>query len=241
MSQDKECAIKPIAYIKCPFPTKFGVPRQSGITQSIISDIIFEPEYRDIAALRGLEDFSHIWLIWLFSESVSDSWSPTVRPPKLGGNKRMGVFATRSPFRPNRLGLSCVKIENINLYTENGPVISVSGADLIDGTPIFDVKPYVVYSDSKPEALSGFALNPDLNKLKVTFSDRASEILPKELIPGLTQALEQDPRPAYHDDESRLYKMSYSGFDVGFTVHDGCAVVESAEPATIGVDKNKEI
>lgn len=241
MSQEKEFNIKPIAHIKSPFSSKFGVPRQSGITESIISEIIFEPEYRDVSALRGLEDFSHIWLIWLFSESVSDSWSPTVRPPKLGGNKRMGVFATRSPFRPNRLGLSCVKIENINLHTENGPVISVSGADLIDGTPIFDVKPYIVYSDSRPEALSGFALNPSHNKLEVKFSDCVSKVLPKELLPGLTQVLEQDPRPAYQDDESRIYKMSYSGFDVGFTVHDGCAFVESAELTTIDVDKRKKI
>ncbi|MGN1442487.1 MAG: tRNA (N6-threonylcarbamoyladenosine(37)-N6)-methyltransferase TrmO [Acutalibacteraceae bacterium] len=230
MRKENDFQIRPIAHIKSPFMTKFGVPRQSGITQSIISEIIFEPEYRDISAIRGLEDFSHIWLIWLFSESVSDTWSPTVRPPKLGGNKRMGVFATRSPFRPNHLGLSCVKIEKIRLCCENGPVISVSGADLIDGTPIFDIKPYIAYSDSKPDALCGFAMNPERNKLQVKFRDCVLDLLPQELLAGLLEALEQDPRPAYQDDASRIYKMSYSGFDIGFTVHDGCAVVESAEP-----------
>lgn len=221
--------IEPIAHIKSPFGSKFGVPRQSGITESIFSDIIFEPKYRDSTALRGLEGFSHIWLIWLFSESANDGWSPTVRPPKLGGNKRMGVFATRSPFRPNSLGLSCVKIEKILFSTPEGPVISVSGADLINGTPIFDIKPYVAYSDSKPDALSGFALCPEKNKLEVKFSASACESLPNELILGLTEALAQDPRPAYQDDESRIYKMIYNGFDIGFQVSKGCAFVCSAE------------
>lgn len=225
---DLNYVINPIAYIKSPFESKFGVPRQSGITESIISDIIFEPEYRNPTALRGLEGFSHIWLIWLFSESIENGWSPTVRPPKLGGNKRMGVFATRSPFRPNSLGLSCVKIENINLSSPDGPVISVSGADLIDGTPIFDIKPYIPYSDSVPHAAAGFALNPERNRLNVKFSDSVTEVLPNELLSGLTEALEQDPRPAYQEDESRLYKMTYSGFDISFKVSDGCAFVENA-------------
>ena len=220
--------INPIAYIKSPFESKFGVPRQSGITESIISDIIFEPEYRNPTALRGLEGFSHIWLIWLFSESFENGWSPTVRPPKLGGNKRMGVFATRSPFRPNSLGLSCVKIEKINLSSPDGPVISVSGADLIDGTPIFDIKPYIAYSDSVPYAATGFALNPERNRLNVKFSDSVTEVFPKELLSGLTEALAQDPRPAYQQDENRLYKMTYSGFDIIFKVSDGCAYVENA-------------
>ena len=225
----KEYTIKPIAYIKSPFTDKFGVPRQSGITESIISEIVFDPEYRDKTALRGLEDFSHIWLIWLFSESLSDTWSPTVRPPKLGGNKRMCVFATRSPFRPNNLGLSCVKIEKINLNCKNGPIISVSGADLIDGTPIFDIKPYIAYSDSKPEALSGFALNPESKKLEVRFRDEVTDVLPDSLLPGIREALAQDPRPAYQNDASRIYKMSYSGYDIGFIIHEGCVYVESAE------------
>ncbi|MGN1194425.1 MAG: tRNA (N6-threonylcarbamoyladenosine(37)-N6)-methyltransferase TrmO, partial [Acutalibacteraceae bacterium] len=196
---------------------------------SIISDIIFEPEYRDSTALRGLEGFSHIWLIWLFSDSVSDVWSPTVRPPKLGGNKRIGVFATRSPFRPNNLGLSCVKIENIRLSTPDVPVISVSGADLIDGTPIFDIKPYIPYSDSKPDALNGFSMNPESNKLDVKFSSSVLNSLPSEILPGLTEALAQDPRPAYQDDENRIYKMRYSGFDVGFKVCNGCVFVDGVE------------
>lgn len=221
--------IRPIAHIKSPFGSKFGVPRQSGITESILSDIIFEPQFRDATALRGLEDFSHIWLIWLFSESVGGGWSPTVRPPKLGGNKRMGVFATRSPFRPNNLGLSCVKIEKISLSASDGPVITVSGADLMDGTPIFDIKPYVAYSDSKPDAVSGFSQCPEKNKLAVKFSATACKALPSELIPGLTETLAQDPRPGYQDDKSRVYKMSYNGFDIGFHISDGCAFVCSVE------------
>lgn len=220
--------MKPIAHIKSPFGSKFGVPRQSGITESILSEIVFEPEFRDATALRGLEDFSHIWLIWLFSQALTDGWSPTVRPPKLGGNRRIGVFATRSPFRPNSLGLSCVKIEKIRLSTSVGPVICVSGADLIDGTPIFDIKPYIAYSDARPDALSGFALNPEICRLAVSFSDRAREVLPEDLLPGLTEALAQDPRPSYQNDESRIYKMTYANFDISFRVSGGCVLVDDA-------------
>lgn len=225
--------IEPIAHIKSPFTEKFGVPRQSGITESIHSQIIFEPKYRDVSALRGLDGFSHIWLIWQFTESARNDWSPTVRPPKLGGNKRMGVFATRSPFRPNRLGLSCVRIENISLHSENGPIISVSGADLIDGTPIFDIKPYIVYSDSRPDALSGFALNPECQKLLVEFDESVYAVLPAGLLPGIREALAQDPRPAYQEDESRIYKMAYSGFDIAFRIQNGCAFVLSAQKRTV--------
>ena len=230
---EKEYKIRPIAFMKSPFQTKFGVPRQSGISQNTISEIIFEPEYRDVSALRGLEKFSHLWLIWLFSESAIESWSPTVRPPKLGGNTRMGVFATRSPFRPNNLGLSCVKIESIQAHTENGPVIAVSGADLVDGTPIFDIKPYISYSDSYPDAENGFALNPESGKLAVIFADPVHDVLPDRLIPGISEALAQDPRPAYQDDGSRLYKMLYAGYDIGFKIHDGCVFVESAKKADV--------
>ena len=154
-----EAVIRPIAYMKSDFPTKFGIPRQSGLAQSLRSTIVFEPEFRNPDALRGLEDFSHIWLIWQFSEAVRTEWSPTVRPPRLGGNTRMGVFATRSPFRPNSLGLSCVKIIGIEQTCDNGTVIHVAGADLMDGTPIFDIKPYIPYGDSHPEALGGFTTN----------------------------------------------------------------------------------
>lgn len=226
-----EILIRPIARIESPFQTKFGVPRQSGITESVPSKIIFEPEYRNIQAFRGLENFSHLWLIWNFSQVPPDGWSATVRPPKLGGNKRVGVFATRSPFRPNRLGLSCVKIKSICLNTPDGPVVEVTGADLIDGTPIFDIKPYIPYTDSRPDALSGFALDPERKKLPVRLSDSAAKKLPQELLPGLFEALAQDPRPAYQDDDNRIYKMAYSGFDISFRVSDGCVWVENAENA----------
>lgn len=227
---DGELVIRPIAHIESPFQTKFGVPRQSGITENIASRIIFEPEYRDEQAFRGLEGFSHLWLIWNFSQIPSDGWSATVRPPKLGGNKRVGVFATRSPFRPNHLGLSCVRIKSICFHTPDGPVIEVTGADLIDGTPIFDVKPYIPYTDSRPEALGGFALSPETDKLDVMISDNAAGKLPQELLRGLSEALAQDPRPAYQNDGNRIYKMVYAGFEISFRVSDGSVMIDDAEP-----------
>ncbi len=204
--------MKIIARIHTPFKTKFGIPRQSGVAAGVKGEIVFEPEYRSADAVRGLEGFSHIWLIWCFSEAVSGKWSPTVRPPRLGGNTRMGVFATRSPFRPNPIGLSSVELERIE-YTDRGPVLHVFGADLMDGTPIFDIKPYVAYADSHPEAKSGFTDAVPFEKLRVELAD-GIEKLPE----GLMEVLENDPRPRYHNDPERVYGMEYGGMEVKFRV-----------------------
>ena len=206
--------MKIIARIHTPFDTKFGIPRQSGVAAEGKGEIVFEPEYREPEAVRGLEGFSHIWLIWCFSESVTDKWSPTVRPPRLGGNVRMGVFATRSPFRPNPIGLSSVELEKIELTSDRGPVLHVRGADLMDGTPIFDIKPYVAYADSHPDALSGFLGAATFKKLRVTLPDGVSDALPE----GLIDVLSNDPRPRYHDDPERVYGMQYAGHEVKFRV-----------------------
>lgn len=206
--------MKVIARIHTPFDTKFGIPRQSGVAAEVKGEIVFEPEYREPEAVRGLEGFSHIWLIWCFSESVTDKWSPTVRPPRLGGNVRMGVFATRSPFRPNPIGLSSVELEKIELTSDRGPVLHVRGADLMDGTPIFDIKPYVAYADSHPDALSGFLGAATFKKLRVTLPDGVSDALPE----GLVDVLSNDPRPRYHDDPERVYGMQYAGHEVKFRV-----------------------
>ena len=205
---------KIIARIHTPFNTKFGIPRQSGVAAEVKGEIVFEPEYREPEAVRGLEGFSHIWLIWCFSESVTDKWSPTVRPPRLGGNVRMGVFATRSPFRPNPIGLSSVELEKIEFTSDRGPVLHVRGADLMDGTPIFDIKPYVAYADSHPDALSGFLGAATFKKLRVTLPDGVSDALPE----GLIDVLSNDPRPRYHDDPERVYGMQYAGHEVKFRV-----------------------
>ena len=209
-----EYTIHPIAHIRTDFTDKFGIPRQSGLVPELTARIVFEPEYREQEAVRGLEGFSHIWLIWCFSESVTDKWSPTVRPPRLGGNVRMGVFATRSPFRPNPLGLSSVELEKIEFTSDRGPVLHVRGADLMDGTPIFDIKPYVAYSDSHPDALSGFLGTATFKKLRVTLPDGISDALPE----GLVDVLSNDPRPRYHDDPERVYGMQYAGHEVKFRV-----------------------
>lgn len=206
--------MKIIARIHTPFDTKFGIPRQSGVAAEVKGEIVFEPEYREPEAVRGLEGFSHVWLIWCFSESVTDKWSPTVRPPRLGGNVRMGVFATRSPFRPNPIGLSSVELEEIEFTRDRGPVLHVRGADLMDGTPIFDIKPYVAYADSHPDALSGFLCAATFKKLRVTLPDGASDALPE----GLIDVLSNDPRPRYHDDPERVYGMQYAGHEVKFRV-----------------------
>lgn len=206
--------MKIIARIHTPFDTKFGIPRQSEVAAEVKGEIVFEPEYREPEAVRGLEGFSHIWLIWCFSESVTDKWSPTVRPPRLGGNVRMGVFATRSPFRPNPIGLSSVELEKIELTSDRGPVLHVRGADLMDGTPIFDIKPYVAYADSHPDALSGFLGAATFKKLRVTLPDGVSDALPE----GLVDVLSNDPRPRYHDDPERVYGMQYAGHEVKFRV-----------------------
>jgi len=210
--------LKTIAHIRSEFPEKFGIPRQSGLVETTLASIIFCPEYRDPNALRGLERYTHLWLIWQFSEAVRDGWSPTVRPPRLGGNTRMGVFATRSPYRPNPIGLSCVKIEEIKHNEKDGDIIIVSGADLMDKTPIYDIKPYLPYVDSRPEASNGFALNQKEGTLDVVIPDEMRMQFPTEKQQGLIDTLAQDPRPQYQDDPDRLYTMSYGGFDVSFTV-----------------------
>ena len=209
---------KIIARIRSDFPTKFGIPRQSGLVDALQSKIIFEPEYRNPDALRGLEDFSHLWLIWQFSKAIREDWSPTVRPPRLGGNTRMGVFATRSPFRPNAMGLSCVKIAAIDLHTPEGPVITVSGADLMDGTPIFDIKPYIPYADCKPEATGGFTDTAGDFILKVSIPDELLEKIPLEGREPLMGVLSHDPRPSYQNAPDRVYGMAFAGIDVKFRV-----------------------
>ena len=212
--------MRPVARIRSDFPEKFGIPRQSGIVESLEAKIVFEPEFRVTDAVRGLEDFSHIWLIWEFSEAVRDSWSPTVRPPRLGGNVRMGVFATRSPFRPNPIGLSCVKLLKIEHDEALGPVLTVAGADLMNGTPIYDIKPYIPYADCHPEAKGGFTTTVDMKPLTVDFPADLLEKVPAEKRAALIGVLEQDPRPRYQDDPERVYGLSFAGMDVKFSVSD---------------------
>lgn len=210
--------LKPIAYIHNDFPEKFGIPRQSGLIEELKAYIKFEQDYRNPDALRGLEGYSHIWLIWGFSESIRRDWSPTVRPPRLGGNKRVGVFASRSPFRPNPLGLSSVRLDSIEITKESGTVLHVSGADLLDGTPIFDIKPYLPYADSHPEALGGFSCAVQNDSLKVECPDECLKSIPKQHQAALMEILAQDPRPSYQDDPARIYGMKYAGMDVKFYV-----------------------
>ncbi len=207
-----------IAHIKTDFPTKFGIPRQSGLVKELQGRIVFEPEYRNPEAVRGLEDFSHVWLIWEFSESRRDGWSPTVRPPKLGGNIRKGVFATRSPFRPNPIGLSAVKLEKVEIHPELGPVLHVSGADLMDGTPIYDIKPYIPFADCIVDAKGGFTEETDNSLLEVYFPAELLDIIPNEKQKALLQVLTLDPRPSYQEDEERVYGLEFAGFDIRFRV-----------------------
>ena len=209
-----------IAHILTEFPTKFGIPRQSGIIASLQGTLVFEPEYRNPEAVRGLEDFSHIWLIWEFSEAVRDNWSPTVRPPRLGGNVRKGVFATRSPFRPNPIGLSSVKLNHIEMDPKLGPILHVSGADLMDGTPIYDIKPYITYTDSHPEAVSGFASKPAEYLLEVEFPSDLLQEVPEAQRESLFAVLAHDPRPQYQDDPERVYGMAFGNLEVKFKVKD---------------------
>lgn len=220
-----EVTIRPIAVMRSDFPTKFGIPRQSGLVESLRSTIVFEPEYRNPDALRGLEDFSHIWLIWQFSEAVRTEWTPTVRPPRLGGNTRMGVFATRSPFRPNSLGLSCVKIMGIEQTAENGTVIHVAGADLMDGTPIFDIKPYIPYGDCHPDALGGFTSTAGDFLLTVDFPQHLLELLPENKRDAALELLSHDPRPSYQAQTDRVYGLSFAGFDIRFSVSSNILTV----------------
>ena len=212
--------ITPIAHIRTEFPEKFGVPRQSGLAGALRGIIVFTQEYRNADALRGLEGFSHLWLIWEFSANQSRcDWQPTVRPPRLGGNERMGVFATRSPFRPNPLGLSCVEIDSIIPDTPQGPVIYVRGADLMDGTPIYDIKPYVKYADARPHAVCGYVDSLDERRLKVVIPQEiASRVQDKSILEPMVETLSLDPRPSYHDDPEREYGMSFAGMNVRFKV-----------------------
>lgn len=219
---------EPIAYIQNGFSTKFGIPRQSGLTD-VTSEIVFEPEYRVPEAFRGLEEYSHIWLLWEFSEAIRTSWTPTVRPPRLGGNRRMGVFATRSPFRPNPVGLSAVSLERIVWEREDGPVLIVGGADLMDGTPIYDVKPYLPYVDSYPEAEGGFAAERMDYELQVEFPEECRQSLTREEEETIRQILKQDPRPAYQNMANRIYGMEYAGMEIKFRVEGGVLSVCSIE------------
>ena len=212
-----ERTMQVIARIRNDFPTKFGLPRQAGLVPALRAEVVFEPPYRSDDALRGLEGFSHLWLIWEFSGAVRKDWSPTVRPPRLGGNARVGVFASRSPFRPNPIGLSCVKLEEIRRTANDGTVLVVSGADLMDGTPIYDVKPYLPYADAHPEAVGGFAQSAP-EALTVECPPELLQQIPPERRDALFGVLAQDPRPSYQDDPERVYGMQFAGFDVRFRV-----------------------
>lgn len=215
--------IKKIAEVRNGFTEKFGIPRQSGLCETVKSKIIFEPEYRIPEAFRGLEGFSHIWIIWQFSQSVREDWSPTVRPPRLGGNKRVGVFATRSPFRPNSLGLSCVKLDKIEYTEDFGPVLHISGADIMDKTPVFDIKPYIPYADCKENADSGFLTSTPRIPLNVEIDEKLSDTIDNEVIENIKEIIREDPRPAYQNAPDRVYKILYSGYETEFTVSDGTA------------------
>ena len=225
--------IKPIAFFHSSLTSKFGIPRQSGLANELQGRIVFEPEYQREEAVRGIEQFDYLWLIWEFSanpqtinlKSQTSNLKLTVRPPRLGGNERVGVFASRSPFRPNRLGLSCVYINKVEMTREKGPVIHVKGADLMDGTPIYDIKPYVTYADSHADARSGFVDEKEWHPLQVVMTDECQRCFSAEELAGLCQVLAQDPRPRYHDDEERVYGMPFGGFDVRFKVKDDVLTV----------------
>lgn len=221
--------MKPIAYIHNDYTAKFGIPRQSGIVEEVVSTIVFEPEYRNADAFRGMEGWSHLWLIWIFSEAVRETWSPTVLPPRLGGKTRMGVFATRSPFRPNPIGLSSVKLAGMDLHTKDGPVLYVAGADLMDGTPILDVKPYLPYTDSHPDALGGFADPVRAYRLEVVFPETWLSLVPQRLREPVMGLLAQDPRPSYQNDPDRVYGVAFGGYDFRFRVQNGILTVCEVE------------
>ena len=223
-------SIRIIARMHSDFPTKFGIPRQSGLVSSLRSTIVFEPEYRNADALRGLEDFSHLWIIWQFSEAVRTDWSPTVRPPRLGGNTRMGVFATRSPFRPNNLGLSSVKILGLEQTQDLGTVIHVAGADLMDGTPIFDIKPYIPYSDCHADATGGFTDTAGDFLLQVVFPEDLLMLLPEEKRESAISVLSHDPRPSYQRKPDRIYGLNFAGYDIRFRVCEETLTVLEVNP-----------
>ncbi|MBQ0000493.1 MAG: tRNA (N6-threonylcarbamoyladenosine(37)-N6)-methyltransferase TrmO [Clostridiales bacterium] len=222
--------MKVIARIENDFPTKFGIPRQSHRMDVLKARIVMEPEYRVMDAFKGLEEFTHLWLIWEFSEAVREDWSPTVRPPRLGGNQRKGVFATRSPFRPNAIGLSCVKLDRIVWEEKLGPVLYISGADLMNGTPIYDIKPYLPYVDSHPEASGGFTDHIQYAKLEVQIPEEVRSLFPEEKQDALIAVLEEDPRPQYQKDPERIYGLSFAGFDIHFKIRENVLMVLDAVP-----------
>ena len=223
----EDATIRVIARMHSDFPSKFGIPRQSGLVEALRSTIVFEPEFRNPDALRGIENYSHLWLIWQFSEAVRQDWSPTVRPPRLGGNTRMGVFATRTPFRPNSLGLSSVRLLGLRHTREYGTVLDIGGADLMDGTPIFDIKPYIPYGDCHPEASGGFTDHAGDFLLTVEFPEQLLKLLPEEKHAAVIGVLSHDPRPSYQREPSRIYGLSFSGFDIRFTVDQKTLTVQS--------------
>ena len=237
MDKFNEITFKVVARIKSDFHDKFVIPRQIGLLKNLRSTIVFEPEFRNVDALRGLEGFSHLWLLWIFSENVRDTWKPTVRPPRLGGNTRLGVFATRSSFRPNPIAMSCVNIEKINLAGEGAPTIEVSGADLMDGTPIVDVKPYLPYADSMPEATGGFAEAVRFKKLEVDFDVEAQAALdeqfPENKKAALVELLSEDPRPAYQRSADRIYGIRFAGFEIKFQVQGDHLTVVAILPLQV--------
>lgn len=226
-----ELKFNPVAVVRSDFPSKFGIPRQSGLVPELRARIVFEPEFRNPDMLRGLDGFSHIWLIWNFSGNRQQGWSPTVRPPRLGGNQRMGVFATRSPFRPNPIGLSCVRLEQVILQGPDGPCLVISGADLMDGTPILDIKPYVPYADSHPDALGGFTSSAGDFLLTVDFPPELLEQVPEGIREALMGVLQHDPRPSYQQDPTRVYGLTFGGFNVRFSVEDQTLTVREISPA----------
>ncbi|MBQ2580082.1 MAG: tRNA (N6-threonylcarbamoyladenosine(37)-N6)-methyltransferase TrmO [Ruminococcus sp.] len=228
MADLSSCEIKAIGFIKSDFPTKFGIPRQSGLCKNLTSQIVFLPQYSDENAFRGIEQFSHLWVIWGFSDSVCEKFSPTVRPPRLGGNERTGVFATRSPFRPNPLGLSCVKLERV-IKQQDRIVLEISGADMKDGTPVFDVKPYIPYADCISSAQGGFAQQHSTDRLRVEFAGELLQKIPEQKRDALIEVLSLDPRPAYQDDTDRTYGFEFAGFEIKFRVVDNAVTVVNIE------------
>ena len=223
-NNDNGFTVKPIAHIKTDFTEKFGIPRQSGLVEELEGRIVFEPEYRVREAFREIENFSHLWIIWQFSKAVNSNWHPTVRPPRLGGNKRVGVFASRSPFRPNNLGLSCVKLKAVDWTSPDSPALIVSGIDILDGTPVFDVKPYIPLTDCRPDAAEGYTSYTKEHRLTVELPEELAVLIPEEKRTALTELLANDPRPGY-DAEGKEYGLKFAGFDVGFKVTDGKVIV----------------
>lgn len=227
--------MKIIAHIHTDFPDKFGIPRQSGLVKGLVGQIVFEPEYRNPEIVKGIEEFTHIWLLWKFSESRKEHWSATVKPPRLGGKVRKGVFATRSPFRPNDIGLSCVRLTKVELDEKRGPVLTVEGADLMDGTPIYDIKPYIPLSDCHPEASEGYTKETRVHELEVHFPEELLQIYPEEKRETVIGVLAQDPRPAYVQDPERLYGVLFAGYDVKFKVENDILTVQNVEK----IEKNE--